>query len=163
MADTVGALNGLSPPETIGPPVEDTTQLALLDDLKAQATLKYSVKDYDAAAELYSQGTYLWSLLPLPTCYARCKAFLISPKAYIRETPLTYELSTATELQAKINGEMSAQNADLLYAYGRCLYHYALKSSDVLGSKVAGEKQEDGLGRAKGKKAARDNGAVSPN
>lgn len=76
-----------------------------LSQLTAQATLKYSVKDYNTAAELYSQ---------------------------------------ATELQAEINGEMSSQNADLLYAYGRCLYHVAVKNSDVLGSKVAGEKQEEG-------------------
>ena len=76
-----------------------------LQNLKAQATLKYSVKDYDAAADLYSQ---------------------------------------ATELQAELNGELSSQNADLLYAYGRCLYHVAVKNSDVLGSKVAGEKREDG-------------------
>lgn len=76
-----------------------------LKDLTAQATLKYSVKDYNGAAELYSQ---------------------------------------ATELQAEINGEMSPENADLLYAYGRCLYHVAVKNSDVLGSKVAGEKREEG-------------------
>lgn len=76
-----------------------------LRNLTAQATLKYSVKDYDAAAELYSQGT---------------------------------------ELQAEINGELSSDNADLLYAYGRCLYHVAVKNSDVLGSKVAGEKREEG-------------------
>lgn len=76
-----------------------------LRNLTAQATLKYSVKDYDAAAELYSQ---------------------------------------ATELQAEINGELSSENADLLYAYGRCLYHVAVKNSDVLGSKVAGEKREEG-------------------
>ncbi len=71
-----------------------------LEDLIAQATLKYSVKDYDAAAELYSR---------------------------------------ATELQAELHGEMAAGNADLLYAYGRCLFHAAVRSSDVLGSKVAGE------------------------
>ncbi len=76
-----------------------------LRNLTAQATLKYSVKDYNAAAELYSQ---------------------------------------ATELQAGINGELSSENADLLYAYGRCLYHVAVKNSDVLGSKVAGEKREEG-------------------
>ena len=99
-----------------------STQLAQLDDLRAQATLKYSVKDYDAAAELYSQ---------------------------------------ATELQAELNGEMSAQNADLLYAYGRCLYHCAVKNSDVLGSKVAGEKQEEPPGRSKGRKAAKKNGSAS--
>lgn len=74
-----------------------------LTDLTAQATLKYAMKDYDAAAELYSH---------------------------------------ATELQAEINGEMSPQNADLLYAYGRCLYHVAVNKSDVLGSKIVSEKQE---------------------
>lgn len=76
-----------------------------LRNLTALATFKYSIKDYDAAAELYSQ---------------------------------------ATELQAEINGEMSSENTDLLYAYGRCLYHVAVKNSDVLGSKVTGEKREEG-------------------
>ena len=76
-----------------------------LRDLMAQATLKYSVKDYNAAADLYSQ---------------------------------------ATELQAGINGELSSENADLLYAYGRCLYHVAVSNSDVLGSKVTGEKRDEG-------------------
>ena len=123
MADSIEAQNGLSPTEIVEIPDKDTSkQLALLDDLKAQATLKYSVKDYDVAAELYSQ---------------------------------------ATELQAELNGEMSAQNADLLYAYGRCLYHFAVKNSDVLGSKVAGEKQEGGPGRSKGKKAAKQSGTAS--
>ena len=76
-----------------------------LRNLTALATFKYSIKDYNAAAELYSQ---------------------------------------ATELQAEINGELSSENADLLYAYGRCLYHVAVKNSDVLGSKVAGETHEEG-------------------
>ena len=84
-----------------------------LKDLTVQATLKYTVKDYNAAAELYSQ---------------------------------------ATELQAEINGEMSPENADLLYAYGRCLYHVAVKNSDVLGSKVAGEKREEGSKKSSSKK-----------
>ena len=79
---------------------DDTIYLA---DLVAQATLKYSIKDYDAAADLYSQ---------------------------------------ATELQAALKGEMATQNAELLYAYGRCLYHVAVRKSDVLGSKVADEKQD---------------------
>lgn len=90
-----------------------TTQLAQLDDLKARATLKYSIKDYDAAAELYSE---------------------------------------ATELQAELNGEMSSLNADLLYKYGRCLFHVAVKNSDVLGLKVAGEKGEDGSKASKRQK-----------
>jgi HAT1-interacting factor 1 len=37
-----------------------------------------------------------------------------------------------------LNGEMSLDNADLLYQYGRCLYHLAVSKSDVLGNKVAG-------------------------
>lgn len=91
-----------------------TEQLAQLDDLKARATLKYSIKDFDAAAELYSE---------------------------------------ATELQAELNGELSAQNADLLYQYGRCLYHAAVKNSDVLGPKVAGEKPQERPKPKKGKKS----------
>ena len=76
-----------------------------LRQITAQATLKYSVKDYNTAADLYSK---------------------------------------ATELQAEINGELSLENADLLYAYGRCLYHVAVRNSDVLGSNIAGEKSEEG-------------------
>ena len=49
--------------------------------------------------------------------------------------------SEATEIQATINGEMSPDNADLLYAYGRCLYHVAVSRSDVLGGKVAGDQE----------------------
>ena len=89
---------------------DDRTQLR---NITAQATLKYSVKDYNVAADLYSQ---------------------------------------ATELQAEINGELSTQNADLLYAYGRCLYHVAVGNSDVLGSKVAGEKREESQRKPSSKK-----------
>ena len=74
-----------------------------LEELVAQATAKYAVKDYRSAAELYSR---------------------------------------ATELQAEINGEMAPANADLLYAYGRCLYHVAVLNSEVLGSKLAGEAKD---------------------
>lgn len=84
-----------------------------LQNLTALATFKYSIKDYNAAAELYSQ---------------------------------------ATELQAEINGELSSGNADLLYAYGRCLYHVAVKNSDVLGSKVAGDTREEGHKNPRSKK-----------
>lgn len=70
-----------------------------LDDLVTRAAAKDAVKDYNAAAELYSQ---------------------------------------ATEIQAEINGEMSVENADLLYAYGKSLYNVGVSKSDVLGSKIAG-------------------------
>ncbi|KAK6505066.1 hypothetical protein TWF481_006989 [Arthrobotrys musiformis] len=44
--------------------------------------------------------------------------------------------ATAAELQALINGEENPQNADLLYLYGRSLYHCGLEKSDVLGTGV---------------------------
>ena len=72
--------------------------IAKLDQLKASATQQYSLKNYSAAAESYSE---------------------------------------AAEIQDLINGEMSPDNADLLYQYGRCLYHVAVANSDVLGGKVA--------------------------
>ncbi|GMG38544.1 Tetratricopeptide, SHNi-TPR domain-containing protein [Aspergillus oryzae] len=75
---------------------------AYLANLTERAAAKDAVKDFNAAAELYSE---------------------------------------ATELQAKLNGELSLDNADLLYSYGKSLYNVAVSKSDVLGSKVAGESQ----------------------
>lgn len=95
----------MDPPNVSSEVMPNGESKAQLEAFTAEATLKYSIKNYDAAAELYSQ---------------------------------------ATELQAQINGEMSPLNADLLYAYGRCLYHVGLRNSDVLGSKVAGEAREEG-------------------
>jgi len=90
--------------ELASEPDPTPAQAAQLADLVARATAKYAVRDYEAAAELYSR---------------------------------------ATELQAAVNGEMSTRNADLLYFYGRCLYHVAVGNSDVLGTKVAGEKKKE--------------------
>lgn len=87
---------------------------AQLDQLKASATQQYSLKNYSAAAELFSRGV---------------------------------------ELQDEINGEMSPENANLLYQYGRCLYHVAVQASDVLGGKVAESKSKP----KKKKRKATDN------
>jgi HAT1-interacting factor 1 len=75
-----------------------------LDHLKASATQQYSLKNYSAAAEFYSE---------------------------------------AAEVQDLINGEMSPENSDLLYQYGRCLYHVGVSKSDVLGGKVASNSNEE--------------------
>lgn len=83
------------------PPVANDER-AQLEDLVTRAAAKDAIKDFNAAAELYSE---------------------------------------ATELQVKLNGEMSLDNADLLYAYGKALYNVAVSKSDVLGAKVAGEPQ----------------------
>jgi HAT1-interacting factor 1 len=97
--EPVAAPDAAAAPETSS----DAPPEARLEDLRTQATAKYAVKDYQAAADLYSR---------------------------------------ATELLAEINGEMSPKNANLLYFYGRCLYHLAVSNSDVLGSRVAGEEKE---------------------
>lgn len=84
---------------------ETSEQLrARLADLMERATAREALKDYNTAAELYSQ---------------------------------------ATEIQAQLNGEMSVENADLLYAYGKSLYNVAVSKSDVLGTKVAGKTATD--------------------
>ena len=75
----------------------------------------------------------------LPTLLAEATA-AYSQKHY-REAAELY--SRATESQTEKNGEMSTENAELLYLYGRCLYHVAVENSDVLGEKVAGEKPKE--------------------
>ena len=94
-----------------------------IETLFAHANARYAIKDYNAAAELYSK---------------------------------------ATELQAELNGEMSTKNADLLYSYGRCLYHVAVSNSDVLGSKVAGEKRDEDKLKPKRRKTNNDEAAAAP-
>lgn len=92
--------------EPTSPPAElSASELQTkLEHLKASATQQYSLKNYSAAAEFYSE---------------------------------------AAEVQDAINGEMSPENADLLYLYGRCLYHVGVSKSDVLGGKVAGNSNEE--------------------
>ncbi|KAF3914861.1 hypothetical protein ABW20_dc0105444 [Dactylellina cionopaga] len=75
----------------------------------------------------------------------------------------------AAELQASVNGEENPINADLLYLYGRALYHCGLEKSDVLGTGVgsneaAKEKKrakeekdgEEPKGKGKGKRKAEE-------
>ncbi|KAK1054116.1 hypothetical protein LTR74_016071 [Friedmanniomyces endolithicus] len=90
-------------------PADLTTKL---DHLKAAATQQYSLKNYTAAAESFSE---------------------------------------AAELQDQLNGEMSPENVDLLYQYGRCLYHVAISNSDVLGGKVASTEEPKRKKRKVGK------------
>lgn len=98
MAETDKTETGVKSP---GESTED--QQATLADLTARAAAKDAIKDFESAAELYSQ---------------------------------------AMEIQAELNGELSNDNADLLFAYGKSLYNVAVAKSDVLGSKVAGESSQ---------------------
>ncbi|KAL2787259.1 hypothetical protein BJX66DRAFT_16187 [Aspergillus keveii] len=79
-------------------------------------------------------------------------------KDLIKDYNAAVELySEATELQAKLNGEMSLDNADLLFAYGKALYNVAISKSDVLGSKVAGKAQPDPVDQPTGSAPIADN------
>lgn len=59
--------------------------------------------------------------------------------------------SQATEMQAEINGEMAAENADILFLYGRSLFKVGQSKSDVLGGKPTGEKKSNGAADKKPK------------
>merc|ERR1711977_585691 len=48
----------------------------------------------------------------------------------------------AAELRAELNGEMSPDNADILFLYGRSLFKVGQSKSDVLGGKAGGEKKK---------------------
>jgi HAT1-interacting factor 1 len=108
------AMTETTEPTTMEAPTLTPAQLqAQLEQLKASATQQYSLKNYSAAAEFYSE---------------------------------------AAEVQDQVNGEMSPDNSDLLYQYGRCLYHLGVSKSDVLGGKVAGNNNNGGSEEPKRKK-----------
>jgi hypothetical protein len=55
----------------------------------------------------------------------------------------------ASELQAELNGEMSPENAEILFLYGRSLFRVGQSKSDVLGGRAGGEKKPNGAAKAK--------------
>jgi HAT1-interacting factor 1 len=57
----------------------------------------------------------------------------------------------AAEMQAEFNGEMSPENADILYLYGRSLFKVGQSKSDVLGGQAGGEKKPKANGASKSK------------
>ncbi|EFQ98913.1 tetratricopeptide repeat domain-containing protein [Nannizzia gypsea CBS 118893] len=69
--------------------------------------------------------------------------------------------SQAAGLQAEINGDMAPENADILYSYGKCLYHVGVSKSDVLGAKMPQTATEPAGGSSSkpGKKSGSGEGA----
>jgi len=59
----------------------------------------------------------------------------------------------AAELQSELNGEMSPDNAEILFLYGRALFKVGQSKSDVLGNKAGSEKKKPNAA-AKPKKEA---------
>lgn len=51
--------------------------------------------------------------------------------------------SQASELQAELNGEMSPENAEILFLYGRSVFKVGQGKSDVLGGRASGEKKKE--------------------
>jgi HAT1-interacting factor 1 len=69
----------------------------------------------------------------------------------------------AAEMQAEMNGEMSPDNAEILFLYGRSLFKVGQGKSDVLGGKAPAEGKKaagDKNNKKKGGKKTAANGAV---
>lgn len=105
------------------------TTFTLLDITTTSFTNTHAAMSSSAPTQedTSSLTTKLSSLLATATQHYALKNYSAAAEAY----------SEAAELQDTLNGEMSPENADLLYQYGRCLYHVAVQNSDVLGGKVA--------------------------
>jgi hypothetical protein len=64
----------------------------------------------------------------------------------------------ASELQAELNGEMSPENAEILFLYGRSLFKVGQSKSDVLGGRAGGEKKKpNGAAKARKGESEEDN------
>ena len=134
MADTVAG----------GPPLDKTAAVTATEsDPQTSSTAP-------RAAE-FSQSEKLADLIARATA-----AYAIKDYA-----PATDLYSQATELQVEMNGEMSLENADLLYSYGKCLYFVAVSNSDVLGGTAAGAKIESSNPEKKVTKKRKLNGKPS--
>jgi HAT1-interacting factor 1 len=62
--------------------------------------------------------------------------------------------STASVLQAEINGETAPENAEILFHYGRSLFKVGQSKSDVLGGNAPATEKKKPNGKAKPAKAA---------
>jgi HAT1-interacting factor 1 len=69
----------------------------------------------------------------------------------------------ASELQAELNGEMSPDNAEILFLYGRSLFRVGQSKSDVLGGRAAGEekKKKKATSGAKAKKVENESEKIA--
>ncbi len=94
---------GASTPFDLDPEEAAKSLKVSLADLSAKAAALYARKQYEEAAEVYTQ---------------------------------------AAEMQAEMNGEMSPDNAEILFLYGRALFKVGQSKSDVLGGKAPEAKKQ---------------------
>lgn len=117
--------------DSVEQPIEPPTQTDLDQESSAAATEVFnSIKV--SLADLCAKGT---------AQFAR--------KNYDEASDL---FARASELQAELNGEMSPENAEILFLYGRSLFKVGQSKSDVLGGRAGGEQKKPN-GAAKAKKA----------
>lgn len=69
----------------------------------------------------------------------------------------------AAEMQAEINGEMSPENAEILFLYGRSLFKVGQAKSDVLGTKAPAPTEEKNLKKERDAKTSSKNEGVAIN
>lgn len=69
--------------------------------------------------------------------------------------------ANAVEKQAEMNGEMSPDNAEILFLYGRCLFKLGQEKSDVLGGKAPETKSAPKKSKANGKAKAGSSSAAA--
>lgn len=67
----------------------------------------------------------------------------------------------ASELQAELNGEMSPENAEILFLYGRSVFKVGQSKSDVLGGATASTKKK-AAPKTKSKAASKEGQPLDP-
>ncbi|KAH7026199.1 uncharacterized protein B0I36DRAFT_330086 [Microdochium trichocladiopsis] len=89
-------------------------------------------------------------MVSLADLTAKANAFY-AQKKYEDATEL---FAQAAEMQAEFNGEMSPENANVLFLYGRSLFRVGQSKSDVLGGKAATDKKSKPASKPKSQNAA---------
>jgi len=84
-------------------------------------------------------------MVSLADLIAKANAYY-AQKKYEDATEL---FAQAAEMQAEFNGEMSPENANVLFLYGRSLFRVGQSKSDVLGGKAATDKKNKPTPKAK--------------
>ena len=113
---------GTSTPFDLDPEETVKSLKVSLADLSAKAAALYSRKQYEEAAELYTN---------------------------------------AAEMQAEMNGEMSPENAEILFLYGRALFKVGQSKSDVLGGRAPEAKKQTKPKPAKSAKPTNGSGPAT--
>lgn len=102
-------------------------------DVPASNAQELTKQEKSAATEVYNNvKVSLADLCAKGTSHYAHKNYTEAADHYAR----------ASELQAELNGEMSPDNAEILFLYGRSVFRVGQSKSDVLGGRAGGEKKK---------------------